>query len=456
MTALDDAIRQGMAEAAAPVIEPDAAELAAALSARRRSFGVPIRRRLGVVAACLVVGALVAGAVALSDSGGGESNVRTGPADGEGPSVSVETTSPPTSIDDLAAPAWTSLGPGWHPLDTVPVPASSSESLAWTGRELVVLGISGGYAYDPEAESWRSIGKAPGSSNGATAVWAGDRVVAVWGGGGTFGGTPQSASWDPDLNTWTDLGEVPVAPALAEAVGPTGSGPTTGGRTALIWTGERVLDVSHGAAFDPATGQWMVMPTPEDLFPFVALLYTDVVWTGTEALAVAWTNHPGLAWNATGTSYREVPGLPEGTFGRLSAIPAAVATTGDDEVVLVAAPDGSDESARSERAAALDPETGEWRALTPPPDVGGPRVCGFWAVTVDERAIVSRCDGVGSRLDADGTWTAIEMPTEPRGFRFYQPASLGGTLVIWDSDADTLYNPEAPYVRAEVWVPPDE
>lgn len=27
-------------------------------------------------------------------------------------------------------------------------------------------------------------------------------------------------------------------------------------------------------------------------------------------------------------------------------------------------------------------------------------------------------------------------------------------MVIWDSDDDTFNNPEAPHVRAEVWIPP--
>ena len=100
-----------------------------------------------------------------------------------------------------AAAAYDLVRDTWTMLPTPPMENPVIPSLAWSGRELLVLGSpfvgesqsvsTPGLAFDPVAGSWRSLpasGLAP--RGGITIVWAGDQLLA-WGGAGYTGYTSE-------------------------------------------------------------------------------------------------------------------------------------------------------------------------------------------------------------------------------------------------------------------------
>src|SRR5690606_22798461 len=126
------------------------------------SSRVGVRRWL-VLAAALVL--VVAGTAVLIDGG-------------DGPEQRLTTTPPQPTV------SLTDLGPGWHPLDTGPVPAMSTVELAWTGAELVVVGATTAgaesYAYDPSDGEWTEIPGFPlDAGMGVGLVWTGEVLLAV-------------------------------------------------------------------------------------------------------------------------------------------------------------------------------------------------------------------------------------------------------------------------------------
>lgn len=51
----------------------------------------------------------------------------------------------------------------------------------WTGREVLLWGLGGGVAYDPSADRWRRMAKAPFTREFHSATWTGSELL-VWGG----------------------------------------------------------------------------------------------------------------------------------------------------------------------------------------------------------------------------------------------------------------------------------
>jgi hypothetical protein len=51
----------------------------------------------------------------------------------------------------------------------------------WTGREVLLWGLGGGVGYDPAADTWRAMAKAPFTREFASAAWTGAELL-VWGG----------------------------------------------------------------------------------------------------------------------------------------------------------------------------------------------------------------------------------------------------------------------------------
>ena len=51
----------------------------------------------------------------------------------------------------------------------------------WTGREVLLWGLGGGVAYDPSADTWRPLPKAPFTRDFAAYAWTGTELL-VWGG----------------------------------------------------------------------------------------------------------------------------------------------------------------------------------------------------------------------------------------------------------------------------------
>lgn len=404
--------------------EPVPAAAGAWAGVERRVTHRRRRRRSLVLGAAAAVVAVLAAGVWVSN-GGDTAEVVTSP------------TPPPVQDVGFAA-----LGPGWHRLDTGPVPVGARP--VWTDAGLLALGGTplSAHLYDPATEVWRAVAVPP--FDGAVAA-AGDRVVVV-----AEDGSRRSAIWDPGGGSggeWTDLGVVPVAPQLA-ATGSQGARSDTGG-TALVWTGQRVLDLSQGAVLDPDTaaagGGWEPLALPDDVVAYTGLVSSNPVFDGTEVVLVG-SLGPGLAWDATGTTYRVLPAAPDDTgirsAGPASRDPATVAVRDGDRVVLIAS---------NASTAAVDARTGTWTRLAGAPDVRAARDCVTATATVNRRAAVQPCDDGPPAILMGGRWEPD--PAGPSPVPNARWTTTGRSVIAWHTDTDTLNNPDAPYLDAWIWNP---
>ncbi|MCB0952919.1 MAG: hypothetical protein KDB13_09430, partial [Microthrixaceae bacterium] len=57
----------------------------------------------------------------------------------------------------------------------------------------------------------------------------------------------------------------------------------------LLWTGNRVVDMTHGAVLDPSTGSSEPLEMPDDLVKYTHLLSSNAVWTGREVVLAAYS-----------------------------------------------------------------------------------------------------------------------------------------------------------------------
>lgn len=347
--------------------------------------------------------------------------------------------------------------PGWHTLDPGQVPAMNGAQMTWTGERLIVSGrhfpsagetVAQVFSYDPATREWTELPRPPRQTNRIVA--AGDTLVVV----GFDDGLPTASAQEwatlaPGADEWTSHGPVPESPALAQA------GVTGVGREQLVWTGARVIDVGLGAVLDPATGDAAELPMPEDIYAYSQLLSATPVWTGEQVVLSSWSDRPGLAWDALGTDWQDVPGPVADDWPRSSGSASPAALAGSD-VVLVS--DGTEDGSVPSQigyTASLDPGTGEWTRLS---DIPGPSntTCPYRLTAVGDTPIVQPCDNgyeTPLRLVGD-TWSEIGVPP------FSEECCMGtwlGTdqaLIMWSTDIDTLNNPRAPYVEAAVWIPP--
>jgi hypothetical protein len=141
----------------------------------------------------------------------------------------------------------------------------------WTGRELLVwggLGVPGdGAAYDPSANTWRVLAKAPLGSRIANAVWTGTEMVIRAGRSGNGNGVfaySNAAAYNPATDTWRQLADGPAHPGFQ-----------------AVWTGQGLLMFAKGSGvrFTSETG-WQDLPHAGFTVPTEG----TVVWTGREAV----------------------------------------------------------------------------------------------------------------------------------------------------------------------------
>jgi hypothetical protein len=420
---LDAHIRDGLAAAVRVLAEPSVDELAAQLGAARSARPPrPGRRGVGLLAMAAVVAAIVGSIVWVARSTGPVDDVRVTPGS------PVLTTTAPTATTTVPS-GFTSWGPGWHVIDTGPVPAMYS-AVAWTGAQLLVAGKEGAFAYAPAARSWEQLPTPPFGP--AAMVWTGDELVAV-----ASSSASSSATLRPGAGAWESAGANPPNPVLAMA-GTGAHGP--GYRTALFWTGQRVIDATHATVFDPATRRWTVLPMPNDIVRFTALLSTTPVWDGHELVLASPSASPGLAWNATGSSFRELAGAPGDVVPASNMTPQGVAVAAGRNIIFAATGE------RGPYAVTYDADEGAWSQLPAPSAIGTSEGCPSDIAQVHDRAVVKTCDASATALILDGNaWTSIgSAPISHPG----QWLTTGDALVVWASDTDGDR-----YVEAAVWVP---
>ncbi len=410
-----------------------------------RPAGHRTARRWALAVAAVVVALIGAGVWSASDDG---TDLDTTDTTAPGPSPFAE---------------W---APGWTTIDVGPVPHLGSAALAWIDDSLVVAGGVAGdgatqaraFRFRPADRTWTELPVPPFSPTALVA--AGDVLVAV-------GEVDPSQSLPSEAHQWATLrvgdggwrshGLAFSAPALVAA----GAANTGGGRAALVWTGQRVIDVAHGTVLDPATGTADMLPMPDDVVPYSHLLYANPVWTGRQVVLVGWSDRPGLAWDAIGSEWTDVP-APITPAERPAVVGSSAAVvTGDGRIVLVSGGTINDETGWSGGgvAAAFDDATGRWERL---PHIPAPATtnCPYRLVAVAGQPVVIPCDGWDGtgeplRLTPDDGWTSIgPIPGLPARWA----GSLLGTeeaLFVWTTSTDTTNDPDAPYTAGAAWIPTD-
>jgi hypothetical protein len=147
--------------------------------------------------------------------------------------------------------------------------------VVWGGvaRGSTIEAVADGAAFDPAANSWRSIAAAPSGGLGvvgSTAAWTGE--AAVFWAGNSPDGPASGAVYDPATDTWRRLPDGPLGPREGYV---------------SVWTGKELLIIAGtsgdgfadpvAAAVHPGTGPWRLLPALNDLR---GLMPAGAVWDG--------------------------------------------------------------------------------------------------------------------------------------------------------------------------------
>ncbi|MCX6128880.1 MAG: hypothetical protein NTX25_07425, partial [Proteobacteria bacterium] len=176
-------------------------------------------------------------------------------------------------------------------------------SAVWTGKSMIVWGGYKGSAdrnrtitdegsiYDPIADSWTPImsGRAqgtPSARSGHQAVWIGNKMVVISGGGAASSTDLSSTGgiYDPATDTWSNF----QSELMVERVG-----------HKMVWNGEEILLIGGRSnrlktlfgevyGFNPLTFRWRVLSG--SALP-ARRVYSSIVWTGSSALV--WGGYAG-------------------------------------------------------------------------------------------------------------------------------------------------------------------
>jgi len=145
----------------------------------------------------------------------------------------------------------------WRRLPQAPI-EPRAPLWVWTGQELIVWGTAvrvndrprDGAAYDLGTDTWRRIAEAPIELSDSTAVWTGQEMI-VFGAALHGGNVPESktaiaAAYDPKADTWRTLPDSELSPQASTAA--------WNGRELIAW------DYLNGtAAYDPGTDRWRTL-----------------------------------------------------------------------------------------------------------------------------------------------------------------------------------------------------
>lgn len=198
---------------------------------------------------------------------------------------------------------------------------SPTATAVWTGTEVLVVASAntdpsdGTYdemllrAYDPAADTWRSIpwGLEGGDRSFPVVAWTGDRLFVA--GGLTYGDDPEgraqdAALLDPVTGTWT-----PTARPPAAVFGPDeGASPWTGEQVVALSAGQHPLapsDPSPVLAYDLATDTWSEGPVR----PGPAVERSTAVWAAGRVVVPLGATPPPMGEDGTsGCCAIPVPG----------------------------------------------------------------------------------------------------------------------------------------------------
>jgi hypothetical protein len=172
----------------------------------------------------------------------------------------------------------------WRELPEPPVRPRREAASVWTGTDWVVWGgtdddveLDDGAAYDPSTDAWRVIAGSPLSKRRVRGVWTGSELIVAAGssggdrvtGNGAFA-HGDGAAYDPERDTWRSIGDGPAHPGFE---------PLWTGQQLLMFAKGGVF------IYEPSAGRWIddCCDTPRVLGAGVA---GAPVWTGTQALQI--------------------------------------------------------------------------------------------------------------------------------------------------------------------------
>jgi hypothetical protein len=262
--------------------------------------------------------------------------------------------------------------------------------LLWGGHERDGLpSRNEGFVFDVEARSWRAVAPSPLSGHSsAVAVWTGEEFL-VWGGGIAGRDWPpepvaEGAAYNPEADTWRTIPPAPVA-----------SDPFP----RAVWTGEEMIVLwqewtpgeSAGLAYDVANSSWRELPDPQ-----VRLGDIEGIWTGEEVVVLgappdsepypryaaslalddaAWkalpeteliANSTELAWDGTrvvAMDYNNDVRALDDASGTWIALPSLPANQCEGGLSTPAVHDGTIVLATCGELLALEPGAERWRVL---------------------------------------------------------------------------------------------
>jgi hypothetical protein len=173
--------------------------------------------------------------------------------------------------------------------------------VAWTGKEMLVWGCDQ-VAFDPSTDRWRRLPRAPGGEG--IVVWTGKEMIG-WGGGCCGDAWSGGEAYRPAADTWRTLAPSPLAPEQRPV------GAWTGRELILLVSG---IDPASGkpwparfaraAAYDPTTDTWRrIAPLP------AAREGAGAVWDGREVLVVG-GDRVGLAYDPKTNGWRRLSPMP--------------------------------------------------------------------------------------------------------------------------------------------------
>jgi hypothetical protein len=203
------------------------------------------------------------------------------------------------------------------------------------------------------------------------------------------------------------------------------------GRELIVWGGAARAGgepLSSGAAYDPATRRWRMLPASP-----LSAAYAAAVWTGSEMIVVGGDASGILAdaaaYDPTSNRWRTLPSSPLGPLTNADAL-----WTGQ-QVIVIGGRSRSDSVIASRSVAAYDPETNTWQLL---PALPAMRNCDVYQVAAlwTGGGLIAWEDCLGQRVTSDGftlmvgatAWTSIT------------PSPIGGALAAaWTGDSVLVF-----------------
>lgn len=355
----------------------------------------------------------------------------------------------------------------WRVIAASPLAAGYGYDAVWTGEEMVVWGggytdpesldfayLRDGAAYDPDADTWRRIPKAPIPGGfGYSLTWTGNEMV-VW--GDPERGRPgnRGAAFDPETNEWRRIASGPLP-------GRSGHLAVWTGQELFVWGGrltasDRERYDRRGAAYDPDTDRWRTLPAA----PLPAGYDTMGAWTGREVLVMT---------TPMGTAPEDYPKFdelaaydPASDSWRGLARPSHVSSVGPptnyvDGKLAVLSLSGTVDGGETdpygrdyETGGIYDYATDEWSSHAHPPE----RVAQTWEQTAMGAEIV--LDGVAYRPATDTWRTLPEFPLRAREFPVV--VWTGEELIVWGGAetalGGTIVDPPPPLSDGAAYTPP--